>query len=276
MTSWMPIINPNLRSKAAVRMRAVVMSTPFHSPLRGTGTGSGYGAARSHTPRSSCQTRHIEADGSNDGPEEPTTGPSPQGQSYKGRGMRWRAAPLMPNLVEFENEDETEHDRNSWTPLNYLEQYIDRDLMKTIADCTNTVIVREYNLKMGGVDLIDRMISYYRMSSRTKKWTMRMLMHFTDLALANSWLLYRKDLATCGAPRKSIMQFLEFRMEVARTFLAQHHSQEDDADFPELSEGEDDSLQGKKRPVMAVPHVGPGGVTFLQLWLVTVIPAANC
>ncbi|TWW74282.1 hypothetical protein D4764_14G0002830 [Takifugu flavidus] len=98
-------------------------------------------------------------------------------------------------------------------------------------------IVREYNLKMGGVDLIDRMISYYRMSSRTKKWTMRMLMHFTDLALANSWLLYRKDLTTCGAPRKSIMQFLEFRMEVARTFLAQHHSQEDDAEFPELSEG---------------------------------------
>lgn len=44
-------------------------------------------------------------------------------------------------------------------------------------------------------------------------------------------------------------------MEVARTFLAQHHSQEDDADFPELSEGEDDSTQGKKRPEMAVPHV---------------------
>ncbi|TWW60777.1 hypothetical protein D4764_05G0008670 [Takifugu flavidus] len=51
------------------------------------------------------------------------------------------------------------------------------------------------------------------------------------------------------------MQFLEFRMEVARTFLAQQYSQEDDADFPELSEGEDDSTQGKRRPVMAVPHV---------------------
>lgn len=116
-------------------------------------------------------------------------------------------------------------------------------------------IVREYNLKMGGADLIDRMISYYRMSARTKKWTIRMLIHVTDLALAKSWLLYRKDLTTCGAPRKSFMQFLEFRMEVARTFLAKHHSQEDDADFPELSEGEDDSTQGKKRPVMAVPHV---------------------
>lgn len=71
-------------------------------------------------------------------------------------------------------------------------------------------------------------------------------MHFSNLALANSWLLYRKDLTTCGAPRKSIMQFLEFHMEVARTFLAQHHSQEDDTTFAELSEGEDDSTQGKK------------------------------
>ncbi|KAF3702367.1 Chimeric ERCC6-PGBD3 protein Chimeric CSB-PGBD3 protein [Channa argus] len=107
-------------------------------------------------------------------------------------------------------------------------------------------IVREYNLKMGGFDLADRMISYYRMNTRTKKWTMRMLMHVTDLALANSWLLYRKDLTICGSPKNSIMQFLEFRMEVARTLFAQHHSQEDDADLSELSEQEDDSKQVKK------------------------------
>ncbi|GLD46308.1 piggyBac transposable element-derived protein 3-like protein [Lates japonicus] len=107
---------------------------------------------------------------------------------------------------------------------------------------------------MGGVDLVDRMISYYRMSARTKKWTMRIIMHSTDLALANSWLLYRKDLTVCGAPKKSIMQFLEFRTEVARTLLAQHHSQEDDTSLSELSEGED-SKQGKKRMVTAVPHV---------------------
>lgn len=98
---------------------------------------------------------------------------------------------------------------------------------------------------MGGVDLVDRM-SYYRMSGRTKKWTLRMLMHFTDLALANSWLLYRKDLTVCGTP-KNIMQFLEFRMEVAMTFLTQH-----DNDNPDISEQEDDVedlVQGKKRPV---------------------------
>ncbi|KAG7253638.1 hypothetical protein CRUP_032504 [Coryphaenoides rupestris] len=94
-------------------------------------------------------------------------------------------------------------------------------------------IVCEHNSKMGGVDLVDRMMSYYRMSVRTKKWTLRMLMHFTDLALANSWLVYRKDLTVCGTPEKSIMQFLEFRMEVAKTFLAQRDNgvPEDDADL---------------------------------------------
>lgn len=47
----------------------------------GTGTGSDYDA-RSHTTR--CQIQLIETVNSNDGPEEPTSGPSPQGQSNKG------------------------------------------------------------------------------------------------------------------------------------------------------------------------------------------------
>ncbi|XDV22524.1 hypothetical protein PO909_027405 [Leuciscus waleckii] len=103
-------------------------------------------------------------------------------------------------------------------------------------------IVCEYNNKMDGVDLTDRMISYYRMSVCTKKWTLRMLMHFTDVALANSWLLYRQDHTVCGTPRKGIMQFLEFRMEVAKTFLAQHNNAQEDK--PE-----------KKRPVKEVPQI---------------------
>ncbi|KAI2646362.1 Chimeric ERCC6-PGBD3 protein [Labeo rohita] len=103
---------------------------------------------------------------------------------------------------------------------------------------------------MGGVDLMDRMISYYRMSTRTKKWTMRMVMHFTDLALANSWLLYRKDHAICAGPKTRPIQFLQFRMEVATILLAQHHSA--DAD---LSTEEEDLNQGVKRHVTELPHV---------------------
>ncbi|KAI7790921.1 putative piggyBac transposable element-derived protein 3-like [Triplophysa rosa] len=118
------------------------------------------------------------------------------------------------------------------------------------------IIVCEYNNKMGGVDLIDRMISYYRLSVRTKKWTHRMLMHFTDVALANSWLLYRRDHTERGTPRNGIMQFLEFRMEVAKTFLAQHNnSQEDSTDLSEQEDNTDHSEPKKKRFVKEVPHI---------------------
>lgn len=110
----------------------------------------------------------------------------------------------------------------------------DKKLKKYVTILQPT-IVSEYNSKMGGVDLVDRIMSYYRMSGHRKKWTLQKLMHFTDLALANTWLLYRKDLTVCGTPEKNIMKFLEFRMVVAMTFLAQHVS--DNSDF---SEQEDD------------------------------------
>ena len=46
-------------------------------------------------------------------------------------------------------------------------------------------LVKHYNDKMGGVDLNDRMIAYYRICARTKKWTIRTILHMIDLCLAN-------------------------------------------------------------------------------------------
>ena len=51
-------------------------------------------------------------------------------------------------------------------------------------------IIHQYNSKMGGVDLCDRMLAYYRIKMRTKKWTVRTMMHFIDLTLVNSSILY--------------------------------------------------------------------------------------
>ncbi|KAK7926059.1 hypothetical protein WMY93_008369 [Mugilogobius chulae] len=91
---------------------------------------------------------------------------------------------------------------------------------KQYATVTRPNIIREHKTKMEGVDTSDRMMRHYRMCVRTQKWTHRLLMHFTDLALVNSWMLYRRDNLERGTPKKTIMTFLQFRMVVAQVFLS--------------------------------------------------------
>ncbi|TKS71951.1 hypothetical protein D9C73_006024 [Collichthys lucidus] len=73
------------------------------------------------------------------------------------------------------------------------------------------------------------------------------------LALANSWLLYRKDHAIFAGSRTRPIQFLQFRMEVAKILLAQHHGAH--ANLSGQSEEKEDSNQGVKRHVIELPHV---------------------
>lgn len=54
-------------------------------------------------------------------------------------------------------------------------------------------------------------------------------MHFTHLALANSYLLSYTDLTICDTPKRNITQFSEICLEVARIFF----SQNDNSDFSE-------------------------------------------
>ena len=86
-------------------------------------------------------------------------------------------------------------------------------------------IVNKYNECMGGIDLIDRMISYYRMGARSKKWTVKTIFHLFDLAIANSWILYRDDRKKLGDRNKCIMKFLEFKIGVAELLLKDKNDQ---------------------------------------------------
>jgi len=52
---------------------------------------------------------------------------------------------------------------------------------KKYIEVDRPAIIQQYNAKMGGVDLCDRMMSVYRMSARTHKWTIRTIMHFIEL-----------------------------------------------------------------------------------------------
>ena len=74
-----------------------------------------------------------------------------------------------------------------------------------------------YNKYMGGVDKLDGLISHYRIRDKTKKWPLRVIFHFVDFALANSWLEYR-DIEILNGNRK-YHDLLSFRNEVADALL---------------------------------------------------------
>ncbi|XP_046401535.1 piggyBac transposable element-derived protein 3-like [Ischnura elegans] len=80
-------------------------------------------------------------------------------------------------------------------------------------------IVKRYNHGMGGVDLLDQLVSLYRIFIRSKKWTLRMIFHALDLAIVNSWLEYREDGKNSGTPQSNILDLLDFRLRVAEGFV---------------------------------------------------------
>lgn len=57
--------------------------------------------------------------------------------------------------------------------------------------CAKAVIT--YNKFMGGVDLLDELVTYYRIKIRSRKYFMRLVYYFFDVAVVNGWLLYCQD-----------------------------------------------------------------------------------
>lgn len=76
-------------------------------------------------------------------------------------------------------------------------------------------IVRVYNSGMGGVDLLDQYIAYYRIFIQSKKWTLRIFSHFIDFALAASWVEYRRDCDRALMDKNTQLDLMNFRLQVA-------------------------------------------------------------
>src|SRR6218665_2645732 len=57
----------------------------------------------------------------------------------------------------------------------------------------------------------------------------RCFMHFFDLAVANSWILYRQDKARLRYSKKDIMKFVYFRLDLEEKFLSDGDQEQGDA-----------------------------------------------
>ncbi|KAG8234566.1 hypothetical protein J437_LFUL015357 [Ladona fulva] len=102
----------------------------------------------------------------------------------------------------------------------FREDTVDRwDKKKEYVSIRRPEVIRLYNKSMGGVDLMDQMISMYRIFIKSRKWTLQMIMHAMDMALVNSWFEYRNYLNQKNFPDTKIIDLLEFKMNVAECLV---------------------------------------------------------
>lgn len=91
------------------------------------------------------------------------------------------------------------------------------------------------------------MLSYYRVFIKSKKWTLRMMMHAVDLAVTNSWLEYRGDALKAGIPLKRQMDLLAFRTNISEHLVYVNQTVRKKRGRPSLEELEEVTTKARKR-----------------------------
>lgn len=79
-------------------------------------------------------------------------------------------------------------------------------------------VVGEYNRHMGGVDIIDSVMTICKIRLRSNRWSMRLFYHYLDLTMTNAWLLYKTVSKYKNISLKDLVALSDFLLEVADTF----------------------------------------------------------
>ena len=105
---------------------------------------------------------------------------------------------------------------------------------------------------MGGRDLLDSLLSLYRIQIRSKKWYHKLFFHFLDVTVVQSWLVYCRSIIA----NEGKLKLREFKMILANSLMRAGKSTSTKRGRPSLADVEK-QLQAKKRR-------GPAGSSFNQ------------
>lgn len=111
--------------------------------------------------------------------------------------------------------------------VNLCSSYVGKEPMATVKryskqkkeriDVPRPKAIEVYNKYMGGVDLLDSMLGFYRIKVRSKKWYHRIFFHMVDMAIVNSWLLWRRKEKQKGS--NLYMPLLDFKLYIADVLM---------------------------------------------------------
>ena len=73
--------------------------------------------------------------------------------------------------------------------------------------------------------MLDGLLSLYRIHIRSKKWHHKLLYHFFDIAVVQTWLLYPRDLKFLSIPEIEWMPLRSIKMSIANSLLMKDKSQ---------------------------------------------------
>jgi len=98
-------------------------------------------------------------------------------------------------------------------PIKTTQSYDRQTKTRTNILCPNAVFT--YNEFMGGVDLLDSLVTLYQIKRRSKKYYHRLFFHFLDMAVVTCWLRYRRDCEDMGLTNKKQLSLLKFKYKIA-------------------------------------------------------------
>ena len=78
-------------------------------------------------------------------------------------------------------------------------------------------MIVQYNMYMGGVDIADQLVTYYRFCHHSKKWWKRAFFHLLEVCVVNAYILYSST---------NKVSHLDFILTTAKQLLVKHQQQE--------------------------------------------------